>query len=275
MTTASNLSGVPETMLWTLHNRVSEARRLDGVIRDPKCLEIYDTIPYDYERSFGTAEPSHGVRSAIFDDAVRAFVDDHSNGVIVNLGEGLETQRFRVPTPPKVLWLSIDVPEAIEVRERFIESDERHIHIAKSALDMSWFDAVPEGRPVFVTAQGLFMYFHKDDIAELVMAMARRWPGMLLMFDHIPRWLSRKSTSSKGWQKTAYYRTPPMPWGINRSEVLPTLRQWTDTTTSAEIVPFEFPRGLQRLLFGAVTAVPWLAERAPGITKARLGREQS
>ena len=53
-----NLTGVPETTLWTLHNRASEAARPDGCLRDPKCLEIYRALDYDYVRSFGRAEPS-------------------------------------------------------------------------------------------------------------------------------------------------------------------------------------------------------------------------
>ena len=48
------LTDVPETMLWTLHNRVSEAKLGDdGWFHDPKSLEIYSKIDYDYERSFG------------------------------------------------------------------------------------------------------------------------------------------------------------------------------------------------------------------------------
>ena len=43
-TMQKQLSGVPETMLWTLHNRASEAARPDGCIRDEKCLEIYRSI---------------------------------------------------------------------------------------------------------------------------------------------------------------------------------------------------------------------------------------
>ncbi|MEM1069122.1 MAG: class I SAM-dependent methyltransferase, partial [Planctomycetota bacterium] len=30
------LSGVPETMLWTLHNRATEAMRKDRILDDPK-----------------------------------------------------------------------------------------------------------------------------------------------------------------------------------------------------------------------------------------------
>ncbi|NVB37447.1 class I SAM-dependent methyltransferase [Pseudenhygromyxa sp. WMMC2535] len=105
------LTDVPETMLWTLHNRATEAKRPDGVLRDPDAVRIYDAIDYDYERSFGAAEPSHALRSILFDEHVRRFLAEHPGGVIVNLGEGLETQRFRV-TVPDALWFSVDVPDA-------------------------------------------------------------------------------------------------------------------------------------------------------------------
>lgn len=62
------LSPVPETMLWTLHNRASEAARPDGCLCDPKCLQIYRALDYDYVRHFGAADGSHGVRSQLFDE---------------------------------------------------------------------------------------------------------------------------------------------------------------------------------------------------------------
>jgi hypothetical protein len=33
------LEGVPETLLWTLYHRATEARRPDAVLRDPKAVE--------------------------------------------------------------------------------------------------------------------------------------------------------------------------------------------------------------------------------------------
>ncbi len=47
-----NLTGVPETMLWTLHNRAYEAMHPQAIIDDPKCIEIYQSLDYDYEKSF-------------------------------------------------------------------------------------------------------------------------------------------------------------------------------------------------------------------------------
>ncbi|MDT5265346.1 MAG: hypothetical protein QOI90_1972, partial [Mycobacterium sp.] len=44
----NTLEGVSATTLWTLHNRGSEAKRSDGVIRDPWAVTLLDAIDYDY-----------------------------------------------------------------------------------------------------------------------------------------------------------------------------------------------------------------------------------
>lgn len=264
----ANLSGVPETTLWPLHNRASEAARPDGCIRDDACLRIYRAIDYDYERHFGKAEPSHGVRSHLFDERLRQFLREHPDGVIVNLGEGLETQRFRVEAP-QALWLSIDLPEAMAVRERFIQPDAQHRHIAISALDTAWFDAVPPGRAVFISAQGLLMYFREEDVATLLRALAARFPGAILMFDYLSRSLSRRTLSARGWMKTAHYRTPPMPWGIDRNQVAPTISRWIGQPVTVHNVTFLFPRGLLRWLIPLLEHTP-LGNKMPGLCWLRL-----
>ena len=256
------LADVPETTLWTLHNRASEAARPDGCLRDPKCLEIYQALDYDYERSFGKAEPSHGIRSQMFDEKLRAFLAEHPHGVIVNLGEGLETQRFRIDAP-EVLWLSVDLPESIALRERFIQVDARHLHIAVSALDTAWFDAVPAGRPVFVTAQGLLMYFREEEVAALMRAMASRFPGGVFMFDHICPRLSQRTLSAQGWMKTPHYRTPPMPWGVRRDALQPDISRWLGQPVTVHNVTFAFPRGPLRWLVPLLEKTP-IANHLPG-----------
>jgi O-methyltransferase involved in polyketide biosynthesis len=118
-TQAPKLSGVPETMLWTLHNRASEAMRPDGILRDEEAVRVYRSIDYDYVRSFGRADGSHAARSRIFDDVVRAWMARHRGGTVVELACGLETQFTRIDDG-EVRWLAVDVPEAIAVRERFL-----------------------------------------------------------------------------------------------------------------------------------------------------------
>ncbi|MEM1206528.1 MAG: class I SAM-dependent methyltransferase [Acidobacteriota bacterium] len=264
------LSEVPETMLWTLHNRASEAMRRDGILEDPKAVEIYRSIDYDYVRSFGPPDASHSLRSLVFDREITAFLGEHPRGVVVNLGEGLETQRFRVDRPD-ALWLSVDLPQAIEVRERFIEPDERHVHVPVSAFDRSWLDEIPEGRPAMVTAQGLFMYFNPADVRALVRDLADHPAVRVLMFDTIPGWFSRKTLSPKGLMKTEHYRTPPMPWGINRAALKPTMREWLGAGPKiADLGYPRFPRGLARFVSTLWALVPGLGTFAPSIVRVQL-----
>ena len=270
-----NLSGVPETMLWALHSRVSEAGRDDGMLHDPEAIRIYRALEYDYEKVFGRAEPSHAVKSAMFDAELREFLDHYPNGVIVNLAEGLETQRFRV-AGDQALWLSVDLPEAIAVRQRFIAPDDKHRHAALSALDRAWFDEVPRERPVYITAKGLLMYLHEEDVRRLLRDLAERFGGAWFTFDTIPRWLSRKTLRKRGWKKTKQYTTPKMPWGINRHQIATTLRTWVPTLDEVTELPWRrFPRGVGRWLFPLMFATPILNRYAPPvITRVRFKRQK-
>lgn len=271
-----SLTDVPETMLWTLRNRAMEAKRPDRILQDPKCIEIFESINYDFEKNFGKADPSHAVRSELFDRALRRFIEDHQNGVIINLGEGLETQRYRIPTSDSITWITVDLPESIATRERFIKPDASHLHIAKSALDQSWFEQVPAKRPIFVTAQGLFMYLPEQAVGELIRAMAQRWPGMWLMFDHVPRWLSRKTLSRKGFGVTPHYRIPAMPWGIAPSKVEAFVTKWAGQTRGYKNAFYASkalhcaPRGIKRRIFSLLLDIPKVSDLAAGICKIQL-----
>ena len=201
-------------MLWTLHSRASGALRADGVIRDPMAVEIHRAMNYDFTRNFGRADPILAMRAALFDALLRAFLERHPRAVIVNLGEGLETQRYRIEAP-EALWYSVDLPEAIAIRERFITPDERHRHLAGSALARDWMQAIPRGRPIYISAQGLFMYFSAPAVRTLLRTIRDELAPHTVVFDVIPGWLSSLSRAAGGLRRTPRYRTPRMPWGFS------------------------------------------------------------
>lgn len=271
--TQPNLTDVPETMLWTLHNRANEALRKDAIITDPKCIDIYQQIAYDYEKSFGVADVSHACRSVIFDKAIAVFLAKHPNATIINLGEGLETQRFRFEhhvNAQQSQWFSVDVPEAINIRERFITPDKKHQHIACSATETSWLYQIDKEKPVFISAQGLFMYFEEIEVKQLIKKICDYFEEGELMFDVIPRWLSKKTCSATGWQKTKHYTTPRMPWGINRNEAIPTIKSYSTNIISIKEVPFNFPRGVWQWLAPIFKKIPVLKNQIPSIYKVHF-----
>ncbi|AFJ02285.1 Phosphoribosylamine--glycine ligase [Methylophaga frappieri] len=267
MTIKPNLKAVPETMLWTLHNRAVEAMRDDAVIEDDMAVKIYRSIDYDYVKKFGEAEASHAIRSLDFDRQIRAFLAQYPDATVVNLGEGLETQRFRIQAK-QVTWLSVDLPEAIAIREQFIKPDARYRHIAVSALDRSWFDFVPKNKLVFITAQGLFMYFPEQEVKLLLQDIEQAFDDWCLMFDTIPEWIAKKTLSQQGWKKTETYQTPKMPWGINRNSIVRRLNHWfTAPHDITDLGYSTFPRGFVKWLFLLFSTMPLLKNITPTIVR--------
>src|SRR5689334_22062924 len=90
------LSGVPETMLWSLYERADEAKRPDGLICDPNCIAIFDSIDFAFLEYFGPPGRLGAVRAAHIDRVLRGWLSRHPSGSVVSLGEGLETQSRRV-----------------------------------------------------------------------------------------------------------------------------------------------------------------------------------
>jgi len=115
------------------------------------------------------------------------------------------------------------------VRERFLPATDRCQHLRASALDLGWLDRVDPSRGVFVSAQGLLMYFTEAEVRALLVAIVERFPGVELMFDVIPPWFSRKTVA--GWDVTEGYRAPAHAMGdqvqrpVERAAAVATLDQ--------------------------------------------------
>jgi O-methyltransferase involved in polyketide biosynthesis len=99
----------------------------------------------------------HAVRVATFDGAVRSFLGVHPAGTVVALGEGLETQFWRLDNG-RVRSLTVDLPETMELRGRLLLDGPRQSSHSGLALDLGWVDGLSPADPILVTAQGLFPY---------------------------------------------------------------------------------------------------------------------
>jgi len=216
---ALDLSGVPETLLWTLYYRAQEAARPDGVLQDALAVELVRRIDYPFADRLGAGKGRaqwQGLRSRVFDERVRRFLSAHPGGTVVALGEGLDTQFWRVDDG-QVRWLGVDLPAAADVRRRALPSSQRRRQLDVSALDEAWMDEVDTSRGVLLTAQGLLMYLQRSEVHRLIAACGRRFPGAELVFDGVPRWTSWVTTHRQvpaGGSMPA----PPMPWAMDGRE---------------------------------------------------------
>lgn len=251
------LAGVPETLLWTLYHRAAEARRPDAVLADPMAIRLVDSIDYPFGERFGTDVQARAqwqaLRTRRFDDEVRRFLDRYPDGTVVALGEGLETQFWRVDNG-RVRWLGVDLPEVTELRQRMLPAEPRARSIPCSVLDDRWLDEIDAGN-VLITAQGLLMYLQPEEVHGLIGTWAGRLPGATLVFDAVLRWFSARTMRGGMPVRRGGYATPQMPWGIDDSEIA----RLRTVPGVAEMRRLRLPRG-RGLLFGYVMP---LASRAP------------
>jgi O-methyltransferase involved in polyketide biosynthesis len=241
------LDGVSTTTLWTLYYRASEAKRSDGVIRDPWAVTLFDAIDYDY-RKFGRPNQSHALRAVTFDREARRYLRTHPKAAVVALAEGLQTSFWRLDRAgvcDELSWYSVDLPPVMALRDNLLPHDNRIVALAQSVLDVSWMDRVDATHGVFITAEGLLMYLQPDEALRLIAECAERFPGGQLMFDSIPHWLSKRTCDGK-LKLSDRYVTPPMPFALSADEGLALTGEIPGVRTARD-VSLEPGRGLWKL----------------------------
>jgi methyltransferase (TIGR00027 family) len=184
------LSGVAETLFFTLLIRAEETLRPDALIKDPFALSLVKSGAYDFSRLEGMKideSDKTGIilRNREFDRAAREFVARRPDAVVIHIGCGLDS-RFERIDDGRLEWYDLDLPDVIEARRRLIGGESgRYHHLASSALESAWMD-VPARlgrRPFLFLAEGVLMYFEEAQVKSLVLSLRDHFPGSEFVFD--------------------------------------------------------------------------------------------
>lgn len=269
-THAIALSGVPETTLWPLWNRAAESMRTRPLIADAMAVELVSRLDYDFAGHFGKPTVFHAIRARVCDDLIRAYLaNNRERPVVVALGEGLETQLWRI-NDDRARWISVDLPEAIQTRQALLPTHPRASIVGCSALDPAWIDSVPAGAPPFIAASGLLMYFREADVRQLLERITSRFPGAEVFFDTITPYLSQKTEG--GWRVTKCYTAPQMPWGIAFDE-LPAFVRSIDGLDPLSVQSYTDPFPERTRLYRLLSRIPAVQRRfACGLVHLRASK---
>jgi len=229
-----DLHGVPRTLLLPLIARAKLSEAGNPFICDEKAIEAVQRLDFDFDRLTPILwPPSVGylwtVRDYKFDQVIRAFLEQHPSGMVVNVGAGLETGFYRVDNG-KCLWVDLDLPEVIALREGLFSRCDRQFVVPKSLLDHSWFGDLPvTDEAVLFTAGGVFMYFTEAEIRDLLISMSTRFDKAQIVFEVVSK-LALKHANRK--LEKAGIADAMMKWGCsdgsavaNWSEKLQVLHQ--------------------------------------------------
>lgn len=180
------LSSIPETMLITLWAKATETIQCGGLIHDEVAKSIMENIDYDFSKFNGSRLSQVGccVRAALIDKEVRNFLVTNPDGVVVQLGAGLDGRYQRLGCPDVTHWFDLDLKEVIGLRRKLIPETERNTYLDLSMFDYQWIDRVKSyGKSVLILVEGVLMYFEPAVVRDFFQTVCERFDEATLVFD--------------------------------------------------------------------------------------------
>ena len=183
------LGVVEDTLFVPMLGRIYASEYCPQVLYDKKALELKNKLPSDLieqKKQNQYTLLASASRSANMDRFVRSFLERRPDGVIVQLGCGLETTYHRCDNG-KTHWYAVDLPHVIQYRRGLLPEPEREFYISGDAFVKDWIikvrNDVPDA-PVLVTAGGLLHYFEENKVISLL-RMIGQSGNMEVVFDTV------------------------------------------------------------------------------------------
>jgi O-methyltransferase involved in polyketide biosynthesis len=187
------LGAVQETLILPLRARARETKKKNPIIRDNYAKDLVDRIDYDFSNLETNRELAENqqiqwaIRAYNFDNIVKEFLAHNSNSVVINIGAGLDTAFQRVDNGD-VVWINIDLPDVVSLRQKLIPDSKRETTIARSVFDFNWIDdiaALTKDRPILFMAAGVLFYFSPSEVESLFRKLADAYPSAHFIFDAV------------------------------------------------------------------------------------------
>jgi len=190
----TGIGDVASTSFITLYCHALETLSDNPVLSDPKSVEITTELNKTLSQSenvldrilvSGTLDKRLVVHIALrakkYDDYSRDFLKRSPDGVVVNIGCGLDSRFHRIDNG-RVVFYDLDLPEIITIKRDFFKENERYHLISSSVLDFDWMEIVRRyDGPFLFMAEGVFMYLDGKDVRSLVLKIQETFPGSELV----------------------------------------------------------------------------------------------
>ncbi|MGH3724265.1 MAG: class I SAM-dependent methyltransferase [Mycobacterium sp.] len=194
----SGITPEEETAFLTVKARAINNGWERPILPDPGAVSAVAKIDYNFD-ALGLISPvvcQSSLRAKLLDDRVRAFVAEHPNAVVVDLGAGLDDGYRRVQPPATVDWYSVDLPGMSALRDEVMPPGAGEHTIGVSVTDPEWITGIPSDRPTMVVADGFFAFLTKEQIIATMRAVTDHFPTGQLAFNDYGRnvvgvWISK------------------------------------------------------------------------------------
>ena len=172
------IENVSDTARWVAVYRVMESARPDALFHDPYADRLAGERGHQI-----LASMKHGreyawpmiVRTAIFDEIILDAVWKRQADLVVNLAAGLDARPWRLPLPPELHWVDVDLPGILNYKTEMLRDEKPRCHYEAVTIDLTDAGARralfarlgAESKRAIVITEGLLIYLDPEQVAAL------------------------------------------------------------------------------------------------------------
>ena len=183
---------VQETLIVPLYARKKCTDNFPLLYSDLTASDICGKLDYDFSElekkydsifyEFGAMEGAMRQLDMMWE--INDYIAAHPDASIVCMGCGLDFDARRCGTKRNPIF-NIDFPDVIETREKLGGVNPRETNIVSDLTAHSWMERINAENVAIFFASGVFHYLKREDLREMIAAMAERFPGCRLVFDTV------------------------------------------------------------------------------------------
>ena len=179
-----SLENVSETLWLPLFGKARESKRPDALIHDSqaekiaeKACELKPELDKWWTQLSKETQALMIWRNESIDAYVSDFIHQNPTATVVNLGAGLCTRFSRLDNG-SINWLEFDLPDVKDVWLNFNQETDRHRYYVESIFEDEWINTIKtySKEPVIFIAEGLLMYFSKEQVKGLLNKLISQFP---------------------------------------------------------------------------------------------------
>jgi methyltransferase (TIGR00027 family) len=199
-TTPQTFRNISDTAIWAAIYRARETESEKGLFRDPFARRLVGERG-DHIAAALKAHDEHEwawvMRTVLFDDFITRQVNEGVD-LVANLAAGLDARPYRMPLPPNLQWVEVDLPGILDYKEEILRGERTVCSLERVRLDLSDVAArrdlfrrlAGRAKKVLVITEGLLIYLTAEQVGALAEDLAapesfRSWaldivsPGLL------------------------------------------------------------------------------------------------
>jgi methyltransferase (TIGR00027 family) len=184
---------VSDTARWVAYYRAMETDRPDAIFRDPFARRLAGERGEQIVRTLRRGKASAWamiVRTAVMDETILKMLAAESLPLVINLAAGLDARPYRLDLPPHLVWVEVDLPEMIQLKEQEMAGETPRCIVRRMGVDLG--DAAARNRAFtelndvagqnLVITEGLIAYLTPEQVTGLAVDLHAR--------DHFRYWLT-------------------------------------------------------------------------------------